>query len=192
MTPEAQVKLFHMTNALLNTDLDEVEKAFDIDLGRTARVPEGREGTYLQFAASIRAEAESMAKHYELFYCLENSIRELVSARLFSAFGEAWWNKVVPDAVKENVKRNIEREREAGVTLRSAETIDYTTFGELGEIIQFNWDIFSDTFNNRKALAKVLSGLNHLRAPIAHCSPLAADEITRLELALRDWFRLME
>lgn len=34
--------------------------------------------------------------------------------------------------------------------------------------------------------------LNSLRGPIAHCSPLADDEVVRLRLAVRDWFRLME
>ena len=77
------------------------------------------------------------------------------------------------------------------MTLRSSEVIDYTTFGELGEIIQHNWDVFGDTFKNKSALRKVLNGLNLLRAPIAHCAPLAEDEVERLHLALRDWFRLM-
>jgi len=42
------------------------------------------------------------------------------------------------------------------------------------------------------ALTKVLTGLTLLRAPTAHCAPLAEDEIVRLQLSLRDWFRLME
>ena len=43
-----------------------------------------------------------------------------------------------------------------------------------------------------KAVEKVMSTLNTLRGPIAHRSPLAQDEIVRLKLAVRDWFRLME
>jgi hypothetical protein len=27
---------------------------------------------------------------------------------------------------------------------------------------------------------------------VAHCSPLAEDEVLRLKLSVRDWFRLME
>ena len=30
-----------------------------------------------------------------------------------------------------------------------------------------------------------------LRGPIAHCSMLAEDEIVRLKLTVKDWFRLM-
>lgn len=43
-----------------------------------------------------------------------------------------------------------------------------------------------------KAFTKVMGNLNLLRGPIAHCSPLAEDEVVRLRLTLKDWFRLME
>jgi len=32
---------------------------------------------------------------------------------------------------------------------------------------------------------------NLLRGPIAHCCPLAEDEKVRLDLTVKDWFRLM-
>jgi hypothetical protein len=37
-----------------------------------------------------------------------------------------------------------------------------------------------------------MANLNMLRGPIAHCSPLAEDEVLRLQLTVRDWFRLGE
>ena len=111
---------------------------------------------------------------------------------MLDAHGQNWWNGHVSPAVKENVEKNRAREREAGVTMRSTDAIDYTTFGELGQIILDNWEIFSDTFNDKKAVNRVLSGLNTLRGPIAHCCALAPDEIKRLDLAIRDYFRLME
>ena len=67
----------------------------------------------------------------------------------------------------------------------------YTTFGELGDIIRANEPIFGDTFKDLKAVSKVMFNLNTLRGPIAHCSPLAEDEVLRLQLSMRDWFRLM-
>lgn len=192
MIPEDRLKLFHMTNSLLRRDLGEVERAHGIDLGLAEGTTFETDAYYLQFPAAIRADAAAIAEHYKLFYCLENSIRDLVADQLLAVNGTDWWENAVPDAVKENVTKNIKREQEAGMTTRSPDLIDYTTFGELGEIIQANWDVFADTFNNRKATAKVLSSLNLLRGPIAHCSPLAEDEVLRLRLALRDWFRLME
>ena len=37
----------------------------------------------------------------------------------------------VPEAVRVNVDKNVQRELDSGVTIRSTEKIDYTTFGEL-------------------------------------------------------------
>jgi hypothetical protein len=194
MSAEDRLKLFHMDNALLRRDLEEVERQHTVDLGfREASGANEADSYYLQFPAAIRADAESMAQHYRLFYCLENSIRDLVGDTLLSGeAGADWWEQNVPTGVKENVATSVKREQDAGVSLRSSDLIDYTTFGELSSIIQENWDAFSDTFNSKKALVRVLGALNMLRNPIAHCSPLAEDEVDRLRLHLRDWFRLME
>ena len=78
------------------------------------------------------------------------------------------------------------------MTRRSEEELDYTTFGELSQIITTNWDIFGSLLSSKRALEKVMTALNNLRGPIAHCSMLAEDEVLRLKLTVRDWFRLME
>lgn len=147
---------------------------------------------YRQFAEGVRAEAFKMREHYELFYCLEKSIRTLVSEKLQSNYGATWWDNAVPQAIRDNVRKNIQRERDAGVTRRSKQHIDYTTFGELGEIVRANSQAFSDTFSTLKAFTRVMESLNVLRGPIAHCCPLAQDEVDRLQLTVKDWFRLME
>jgi hypothetical protein len=188
-----RLRLLHTADTMLQADLDDIEERFAIDLGRHGPTPSTatESAAYAQFPGAIRAEAKAMAQHYELFYCLENSIRELVDSQLVAKYGSAWWSQATPSSVRENVDKNVAREREAGVTPRSSDPIDYTTFGELGEIIRTNWDVFGAIFKNEKALSRVLAGLNLLRGPIAHCSPLAEDEEVRLELGLRDWFRLM-
>ena len=78
------------------------------------------------------------------------------------------------------------------MTMRSESEIDYTTFGELGEIVRNNWVDFGSTFSSEKAFTNIMTSLNILRGPIAHCCPLADDEVVRLRLAVKDWFRLME
>ena len=77
------------------------------------------------------------------------------------------------------------------MTPRSDDMIDFTTFGELGQIIAANGKIFGDTFRDLKGVSRVLASLNSLRAPIAHCCPLAEDEVSRLQISLKDWFRQM-
>ncbi|MDT0619009.1 Swt1 family HEPN domain-containing protein [Salinisphaera sp. P385] len=193
MNVASAIKSFAMTNMLLEADLDRIEDQYEIDLGRAQKKSSKIEDAYYpQFDASLRAEAKKMAQHYEIFYCLEKSIRQLI-IDVFEATGDAdWWANMIPDPVQQNAKKSIKREKEAAVTPRSSESIDYTTFGELGEIIKFNWSLFGGVvFNDPKAMEKVMSALNSLRNPIAHCSPLADDEVLRLELALRDWFRII-
>lgn len=193
MNRSSAVRSFAMTNMLLEADLDKIEEKYQIDLGRAKAAGSKIEDAYFpQFDSSLRAEAKRMSRHYEVFYCLERSIRQLL-VDVFEASGDSdWWNNLVPEAVKQNVNKSIKREKEAAVTPRSSDPIDYTTFGELGEIIKSNWSLFGGVvFNDIKAVEKVMSNLNSLRNPIAHCSPLAEDEVLRLDLSLRDWFRIM-
>lgn len=190
---EDRIKLFAISQLMIEGEIDQIEKTYHIDLGRHSESASDKDDKYYpQFPEQVRREAREMGLHYELFYCLENSIREIVGDKLAAEHGSAWWENCVPGTVKDNVKKNIKNEREAGVSPRSTKEIDYTNFGELGEIVRSNWDSFSDTFNNQKAFGKVMTNLNQLRVPIAHCSPLADDEVVRLQLAVKDWFRLME
>jgi len=180
---------------MVEGDLDAVEKRLSIDLGRIEHADDNEGDYFPQFEEKVRRDALQMSKHYEVFYCLELSTRELIKTTLEAAHGTDWWNtispEVVPSAVKQNAAANMKRELDSGVTTRSTEQLDYTTFGELGEIVRNNWQVFSDTFNSQGAFNKIISSLNTLRAPIAHCSSMAPDEILRLRLTIRDWFRLM-
>lgn len=185
------IKLFGLANQFTELELDKIEIDHKIDLGRKKVKSEKDSIYYPQFQLEVRLEAKAMAKHYEIFYCLEKSIRDLISTTLATS-GDGWWDTKVPPNVKTEVTGRIQREIDSGVTLRSDEQIDFTTFGELGEIIKSNWDIFGSIFNSKKAVEKVMANLNTLRGPIAHCTVLAEDEVVRLQLSVRDWFRLME
>jgi hypothetical protein len=192
MEREHALKLFALNNLAIEADLRRVADEHKIDLGRLEKAEGIDQAYYPQFTERLRTEAASMATQYAIFYCLENTIRELIVERLQEVHGPDWWNKVVPDTVRQNCDKNQKKEQAAGITPRSRDMIDYSNFGELGEIIKANWDIFGDTFRDTRALERILGNLNTLRAPIAHCKALAEDEITRLHLSLRDWFRQME
>lgn len=190
-----KVKAFGMTNQILLDDLTRLEQEYGVDLGMLPEAPPTQEDQYYpQFDAAVRAQATAMSKHYEVFYSLERSIRNLVSEALEAADqNEDWWNSArVPESIKQEVQARIDQELEAGVTLRSDDPLDYTSFGNLSTIIVNNWDVFGSIFDKKKAVVRVMDTLKHLRNPIAHCCPLAEDEQLRLRLAVRDWFRLME
>lgn len=185
----------HMSRQLLTVELDDIASKYAVDPIATIEAEEEvveNEGYYLQFPAELRKQASEMARYYQIFYCLENSIRDMVESQLAEAFGEAWWDEHAPENIRTTVAQNKKREQDNGVTLRSPHPIDYTTFGEFGEIIKSNWDIFGSTFNSKRGLEKVISSVNLLRGPVAHCSPLAEDEVVRLHLAVRDYYRLTE
>lgn len=191
MEPEDRIKLFGMSLGLVERDLDLIEDRLKLDLQREQQ-NEKDEDYYPQFTHDLRVEAAAMGRHYELFYCLEKSIRSLIAETLEGARGEKWWSTCVPTTIQQNVQQNLQREVDSGVSQRSEDEIDYTTFGELGEIVRKNWVDFGSIFSSEKAFTKIMTSLNVVRGPIAHCCPLAPDEVVRLQLTVRDWFRLME
>lgn len=187
------IKLFGVTSQLLEHSLDRVERENAIDLQRgTADTGDIDEAYYPQIEGAIRAEAAAMAPHYEVFYSLETTIRRTVRDQMQEAHGEDWWDQKVPPDLQSSAKKRRDAEAKKGFTPRSADPLDFLTFGELGEIIKASWDAFGAIFTTKAAVERVLADLNTLRGPIAHCSPLAEDEVLRLRLAVRDWFRLGE
>lgn len=188
------IKVFGMTNQIISEDLSRIEQEFDVYLGHSIQVSEREEEQYYtQFDRRVRNEAAKMAAHYEIFYCLEKSIRELIIDTLEESEGDEWWGSGrIPQRIHQDVMSRIQREKDTGMTLRSDEPIDFTTFGELSGVICGNWDLFGGLLTSRKAVERIMSQLNSLRGPIAHCSPLAEDEVLRLHITLRDWFRQME
>ncbi len=190
-----RVKAFGMTNQMLVEELSKIGALHGVDLGHAPVSTKIVEDVYYpQFDSAIRSEAAQMAKRYEVFYSLEKSIRALVSETIEASENSVtWWSSQrVPNAIQMEVAARVQKELDAGVTRRSLDELDYTTFGELSVIINSNWDIFGGIFSSKKAVEKVMANLNALRNPIAHCSPLAEDEQLRLQLTVRDWFRLME
>jgi hypothetical protein len=192
--PVPRIKLFGISNQLFEAALDRVEADLALDLGRNKQARQEQDWRYYQqFELAVRQEAAKMARHYEVFYCLEQSIKKMITEMLESADLGTWWDsKRIPQIIFDEVATRMKKERDAGVTVRSDEPIDYTNFGELGEIIKKNWDVFGSVFTSQRAVEKVINSLNVVRGPIAHCSPLSEDEVVRLRLSVKDWFRLME
>lgn len=187
------LRSFGMSGYMITDDLKRIEERFSIELGHVSKsLSDTPTKYYPQFEQSVRAEANEMSRHYELFYCLENAIRKLITETLHESEGPKWWDsgKMPADIVRQ-VKDRTQKEIDSGVTRRSDSSIDYTTFGELSVIITTNWDLFGTIFSSRRAVEKVMSSLNLLRGPIAHCCPLSEDEIDRLRLTVKDWFRII-
>lgn len=192
--PHGLIRAFGMTGLQIASSLKRVERQFGIQLGHDTAAPEGRKtAEYEQFEAKLRAEAAQMSEFYEIFYCLENSIRKLVADTMIEAEGANWWNtsRVDEKRIRETSAARRKKEIDSGITPRSDHLIDYTTFGELSQIITDNWDLFEPIFQSKTAVSNVSNQLNLLRGPIAHCNPTDELEQDRLNLAVRTWFKIM-
>jgi Swt1-like HEPN len=186
------IRSFGMSGYLITDDLRKIEQKFNIELGH---VPKSEATSamayYPQFEQAVRAESAEMSQHYEVFYCLEQAIRKLIMETMKDGAGADWWNSGrIPQDIATAAASLVQKERDNGITPRSDDLIDYTTFGQLSGIITSNWDLFEPTLTSKRAVERVMASLNLLRGPIAHCCPISEDEIDRLRLAVKDWFRM--
>jgi len=187
------VRSFGMSGFLLTDELRNIEKRFNLELGHVPKAAVANAMAYYpQFEQAVRTEAAEMSEHYEVFYCLEQAIRKLITETLEDAAGADWWNTVrIPPDIAASADLLIKKERENSITPRSDKMLDYTTFGQLSVIITTNWDVFEPTLKNKRGVERVMASLNLLRGPIAHCCAIEEDEIDRLRLAVKDWFRMI-
>lgn len=187
-----KIRAFGMTGFQVRDDIARIERDNAINLLPRRRAEKVRklEG-YDQFEGGIRNDAASMSEYYEIFYCLEVSIRQLVVNILEDAEGVEWWESSrVPSDFRTYVKDIQDQESNTEITPRSENKIDYLTFGQLGKLITENFDVFNAVLSSKRAVDRIMNQLNLLRNPIAHCGVLADDEKERLELTVRDWFRM--
>jgi len=190
--PQDHLRNFAMSGYLVTEELKDIEAQFAIELGHAESNTVSESEYYPQFEQVIRKEAARMSAHYEVFYCLECSIRKLISETMGEAEGANWWqSERIQEQIKSHVESLMNRDIDSGVSQRSENEIDYTTFGQLSQIITGNWDLFETILSSQSAVRRVMNNLNLLRGPIAHCCPMQDDEVDRLRLAVKDWFRIM-
>lgn len=127
-----------------------------------------REAILSKFDKEIRFEAAEMSQNYEMLYSLEKSIRNLVLEVMANKYGFEWWEKKVKFEIKEKVIYNRQNELNTGHTQLSENEIDYTTFGDLRQIIESNWGDFSGLLKNKFVFNRIMYTLNQLRGPLTH------------------------
>ncbi|MGD0339519.1 MAG: Swt1 family HEPN domain-containing protein [Bacteroidota bacterium] len=184
-----RLKVFAIQNLMLEADLVKLENS-GIEIGHLQTLRKDEVVDTELFDHDILTQARKMADFYVLYYCLENSIRRLISERLKEKYEANWWDEKVPDGVKASVKEKQQKEKDSVFSIRSEDPLTYTNFGELIDIFNANWDDFSDTIRSKKAMQQSLVQFNQIRNVIAHSCELNDDEITRFELLIKDWLRI--
>jgi len=144
-----------------------------------------------QFSYAIRVEARRMARVYELLFCFENSVRELIEDRLKEAYGvEHWWTEGVPEDVRRNAERLRDKEqRTPWHGPRGGTLLAFVDFPILARIITECFEHFEDLLGKPGWVENVFDEMNQSRRAIAHTGVLSQHDVERMELRVRDWLR---
>ena len=140
------------------------------------------------FSLSVRAPALRMTRLYAILYCFENSVREMISARMVENEGATWWDKCVPANVKKHAEsRRNAAEQNSWLEGESASLLHFVDFGHLSDIITNNWAKFEDLIPSQHWLKQRFDELEKARNFVAHHRMLKENEFSRIELYINDW-----
>lgn len=145
------------------------------------------------FSLAAQLEAQRMGEVYELLYCLENSVRELVERTLREALGpEAWWSEGVPDEIRKPAEARRQTElKTRWHGPRGDSLINYVDFPQYGDIIDARWKLFEDLIGDRDWMTNYFGEMNITRRALAHAGTLTETDVERMEFRVREWLRVV-
>jgi Swt1-like HEPN len=177
-------------NGLLERMVDAGELT---DAGGGASINTGGRGLALEdFSLAARLQAARMGEVYELLYCLENSVRELIEQTLREKHGTSWWD----DGVPESIRKSAEKKKQDDLKSRwhgprGESLLNYVDFPQYGEIIVDQWDLFEDLLGDPDWVTAYFSEMNTSRRALAHTGSLTQADVERMDLRVRDWLRVV-
>ena len=132
-----------------------------------------------------------MGSVYELLYCLENSIRELVESTLREAYGrDRWWEYGVELAIRKSAeKRQADDEKARWHGPRGDSLLSYVDFPQYADIIVNQWQFFEPLLGDQSWVNYYFAELNRTRRALAHTGRLTSADVERMEVRVRDWLR---
>ena len=143
------------------------------------------------FSVALRGEAMRMTRVYALLYCFENSVRELIRARLLDKRDANWWTSdAVPKRVRDLAESRFAKAKEnTWLEGERSDPLQFVDFGGLSDIIVQNWEHFTDLIPTQHWLKQRMDELEQARNYIAHNRLLADTEFRRIEHYIGDWLR---
>lgn len=141
-----------------------------------------------EFSGDLRRSAMEALPGYLAFFCLENSVRELIVERLSEGHGDGWWIECATKNVSARVQQRQDKEgKNRWHTQRGASEIYYTDFGDLTSLMQNNWADFEDLFPDVNWIVTRFTEMEASRNIVAHNNQLDRRELERIKLYLADW-----
>jgi hypothetical protein len=141
--------------------------------------------------ATVISSAHRNAELYPIVYIFENSVRNVVSIVMQTAFGDDWWEQKVSDAIKRNVKiRQSEEKQYPWHSQRGAHPIFYTDISDLRTIINTHNKEFKKVFGKIPRVEMWIEEIEKTRNILAHNNPVTKKDRDRLSVFARDWSEL--
>ena len=146
-----------------------------------------------EFTMEARTKASRMGRIYELLYCLENSMRELIERTLKEVpeLKESWTDGIKEGILKEARRRESQDEDTRWHGPRGQSVLNYLDFPQLGEIILDRWEDFQDLLGDRRWVEEYFREMNPTRRALAHTGDLREFDVERMEMRVREWLRVV-
>lgn len=138
-------------------------------------------------------EAIAVAETFQLFYVLENYLRDFILNVLSEADKENWWNTVPKDVRDKVAEYESTEEAKRWMNLTPRGQLALTTLPQLLRIMDEdnNWKNHFQALVRDKALITQTRLIGHTRNTVCHMSPVTAEEHERVQQVMRDWFRVI-
>ena len=123
---------------------------------------------------------------------IERQIREKIHINMYESYGEDYWDKFIPQDIKDQTKKRIEdaikKQPFVKEELEQAQKkLDFCNLLDYLKIILKNWKVLEDVFGSKEQLEKHFKNLSEYRNAIAH--PRDINSITRKEGEIAvEWF----
>jgi len=142
------------------------------------------------FPEKLLKESMDMSDCYQILYCFENDLREVINDIMHENYGDDWWEQHVIQKIKDDVKKRQGAEKDSVYYGRVDDPLYFTTLGEIKEIITGNYDIFTNHFRSKKFVDELLFQINRLRVVVGHSCMLEEMDVTTLKQNIERWYTI--
>jgi len=184
------IKEFVFKGILANHAIRDMQSSGILRRSNSSEIEKKQSDLFASIQETVRNGSLEMQYAYRVLFVLENIVREFIDSRLSEEFGSDWFETKATAGMKDNYsKRKATEEKNLWHTGRNKHPVFYIDFGDLSKLITNNWPSFVDLLPNQPWVQSRLEEVERSRNVIAHTNVLAAEEVDRLEMYLRDWIR---
>jgi hypothetical protein len=141
---------------------------------------------YAAVPSSIREGSIQMQRWFRMLFVFENVLRDFIATRFIELKGDDWFEACSTAPMRAKIKDRKEKEQKNQWHVgRNQHPLFYLDFGDLGNLIKNNWEVFKDFFDQNWILSRI-DDVEKTRNVIAHTNLLPSEEGQRLEIYLRD------